>query len=231
MTTVSKKQGSWFLQIRELCLTYRLPDPLILIKNPPSKAVFKKKYKTNVIVYWEQKLRSHASGLRSLLYFKTSFMSLSSVHPLWSTCSSNPYEVNKAVVQARMLSGRYRTQSLRSHFDSENVPHCKLCSSNEVENLTHILIECQALESIRINVIRGWLETQQPSILNTVLESLHDELSVQFLLDCSVLPSVIVLTQTINENIVLPLLFKLTRNYCFNLHKGRQKLLGLWERL
>ena len=158
-------------------------------------------------------------------------MSLTSVHPLWSSCSANPYEVNKAVIQARMLSGRYRTQSLRSHFNSESTPCCQLCLSNEPENLTHILIECKALESMRNNVMCGRIKTQQPEILITVLESLHDNSTVQFLLDCSVIASVIALTQTINKDIVLPSLFKLTRNYCYNLHKERQKLLGLWDKL
>ena len=210
---------------------YRLPDPLSLLQYPPTKAVFKTMCKAAITDYWEKDLRSHAERLDSLLYLKTHFMSLAKVHPMWSTCLSNPYEVNKAVVQARMLSGRYRTQKLRSHFNNQGDVSCKVCSSGEPETLSHILLECRNLESVRMNVIHSWLKTEQPAILNMALESLKEDLTVQFLLDCSTIPTIIVMTQTFDRYIVLSALFKLTRSFCYSLHKERHKLLGLWGKL
>ena len=158
-------------------------------------------------------------------------MSLAKIHPVSSTCFSSPYEVNKAVVQARMISGRYRTEKLRSHFSKQSDPYCKVCSSNEPETISHILLRCEKLESVRMGVIKSWLKTEQPAILNIALESLSEDLTVQFLLDCSVIPSIIALTQSTDKNIVLASLFKLTRTFCYSLHKERHKLLGLWEKL
>ena len=73
--------------------------------------------KSKVINYWEAYLRSKALSMResSLKYFRAEYMSLTRPHPIWSTCGSNPYEINKAVVQARMLSGRYVTDQLARH--------------------------------------------------------------------------------------------------------------------
>ena len=47
---------------------------------------------------------------------------------------------------------------------------------------------------------------------------------VQFLLDCSTMPEVIVAVQRLGES-VLQKLFKLTRNYCHRLHVTRRKLI------
>ena len=125
-----------------------------------------------------------------------------------------------------MISGRYRTEKLRSHFSEQND-----CSSNKPETISHILLECENLESTQMGVIHSWLKTEQAAILNIALESLREDLIVQFLLDCSVIPSIIVLTQSIDRDTVQSALFKLTRTYCYSLHKERHKLLGLWEKL
>ena len=50
---------------------------------------------------------------------------------------------------------------------------------------------------------------------------------LQFVLDCSALPSVIVASQ--RDPTVLIFLFKATRTYCYySLHNTRLKLLGRW---
>ena len=58
--------------------------------------------------WWQKKLRVEAAPLSSLSMFKTNFMSLSRTHPIWTSAGVSPYEVEKATIQARMLSGRYR---------------------------------------------------------------------------------------------------------------------------
>ena len=95
----------WFFQIRELCLKYALPQPLSLLEYPPQKEAFKNLTKKKIISYWEVKLRSEATQLSSLTLFQAQYMSLATPHPLWVTAGSSPYEVTKAEVQAKMLSG------------------------------------------------------------------------------------------------------------------------------
>ena len=74
----------------------------------------------NVLVldYLEVYLRAEATKLQeySLKYFKAQFMSFSKPHQLWTTCGSNPFEIQIAVIQARILSGRYVTDKLARHW-------------------------------------------------------------------------------------------------------------------
>ena len=52
--------------------------------------------------------------------------------------------------------------------------------------------------------------------------------SIQFLLDCTVLPDVIILHQQ-HGRVVHDSLLYLTRTYCFSVYKARSKLLGKWN--
>ena len=120
LTTVKPSASSQFLQVRDLYLQYSLPHPLVLLRNPIPKAKFKVLTKQAVICYWQERLRADAASLVSLSFFHPCFMSVTKPHPIWMTASSNPYEVNKAVVQARMppsplfwkkSEGRYHSHS------------------------------------------------------------------------------------------------------------------------
>ena len=115
LKTAKYSYKSWFWQIRDICLLYGLPHPLLLLDNPPTKHTFKQLIKSKVIDHWEIKLRDEAGTLKSLSNFHPQYMSLTKPHPLWSTVGSNPHEVTKAIQQARFLSGRYRTETLMSH--------------------------------------------------------------------------------------------------------------------
>ena len=231
-TTLSKK--SWFFQIRDLCLCYGLPHPLDILSNPLSKEKFKTMVKSSVIDYWEQKLRGEASNLSSLQYFKPSFMSLTSPHPLWTTAGSSPSMVAMATVQAQLLSGRYRSQQLCSHWTPHASGCCLLSSScsTTIEDLPHILSRCVALLPIREKLLRFTLSycERYPIIKEIVLifcQPSHPEFC-QFLLDCSVMPQVILANQLHGKQI-LHHLFLITRTWTYNLHKERMKILGRWN--
>ena len=103
LATSKFNTGSWIMRVRELCILYGLPSPLSLLCSPLPKPKFKSLIKSRVIDYWEIKLRSEACLLPSLQYFQPQYMSLVRPHPLWSSCTSNPFEVNKAIIQARIL--------------------------------------------------------------------------------------------------------------------------------
>ena len=117
---------SWFLSLRPLAHKYGLPDPLLILQSPPSHYHWKSLCKSKVIDWFEKKLRVEASLLPSIPYFNPSFMSLSTPHPVW-THAHSPFEVSKAVVVCRMLSGRYRTDRLARYWTPDNKDgHCRL---------------------------------------------------------------------------------------------------------
>ena len=81
---------------------------------------------------------------------KPEFMSLSRPHPIWTTCGNNYYEVSKAVIQARFLSGRYRCETLTSHFTTGKTSlQCSICPEKSTGSVEHILLFCSALKDIR----------------------------------------------------------------------------------
>ena len=138
LTTASHIDRNWFANIRDISFRYNLPHPLLLLKNPPSKESYKALCKTNIVDFWQIKLRAHSATLKSLKYFKPDFMSLTRPHPMWAW-ATNTYQVNKCVTVARMLSGRFRCGSLLRHFDQQVSGLCQLCHQ-EVEDLPHIVL-------------------------------------------------------------------------------------------
>ena len=143
---------SWFWQIRDICLLYGFPHPLKLLEKTLSREAFKKLARSLVVSYWETKLRDEASSLDSLSFFKPEFHSLAHPHPILWTARPNPYEVAKAVVQCKMLSGRYRTELLARHWSSNKNGFClsPSCTAAQVqESLEHILLWCPSYEPMR----------------------------------------------------------------------------------
>ena len=233
-TPVSKK--TWIFQISEICEQYCLPHPLQLLQSPLPKMPFKKLVKKRVTDYWEQLLRAEAADPRysSLLFFKPSFMSLSSPHPLWTTAGSSPAQVSMATVQAQMLSGRYRSESLCRHWSKNKNGFCLLPSCEElVEDIPHILSSCSGLAPIREKLVRFTHEycTNSAPVLADLVTSIckpENENFIQFLLDCSTLPEVISAAQRFGDG-VLHHLFKISRTWVYSLHRTRMKKLGRWN--
>ena len=172
-------------------------------------------------------------GQCKIRVFKPQFMSLTAPHPLWTTCGSNSIEINKAVVQARMLSGRYQTHNLAGHWTNNPDGLCLTpgCSPQEKGTLEHFLLLCSPLEHPRLNVIdlASKVAGQNPIVNGLLLDIINNQESsvlVQFLLDCSSMAPVIKLTQMYGIE-VLKSLFHLSRSWCYALHRSRMNLLGL----
>ena len=231
LAEAKRSSKSWFTQIRDTCLQYNLPHPIVLLNNPPSKEQFKKMVKSNVISYWESKLRSEAEMLPSLVNFNSNFMSLTQPHPIWTSAKSNPHEVAKAVQQARFLSGRYRTESLVKHWSPGNSGMCQAegCHQGN-ETVEHILLKCTAYTKSRRKLISMWLNTENVEAHRLVLEAFSSKTEhlLQFIIDCSTLPTVITSRQEHGEELINEL-FRLTRTWCFVIHHERMKMLGRWN--
>ena len=225
---------SWFHQVRDLCLSYQLPHPLTLLTTPRSKEAFKNLVKKHVVNFWELKLRADAEPLTSLKYFKPEFMSLLKPHPLLVTAGAHPYEVTKANVQALFLSGRYRTELLSRHWSSNEQGFCLLPSCAGLclkEDLEHILLNCGSLAPTRQRLSAFTINFSKtvPLLSSTLLQLTNpsQHLYTQFLLDCSAIPEVISLVQDHGAD-VLHHLFKVSRTWCYSIHRERLRILGRW---
>ena len=226
---------TWFGQLEEVCFQYALPHPLQLLEYPPERENFKKLVKLKVADFWKQKYIAQIKdkNLTSLLYFKPEYCSLLHPHPILHT-AGHSYDVNKMIVQLRLLSGRARLGSLIRHFSPDNSGLCELCHE-ELEDLTHLLVpRCPHLTdralTLRENMKKLVGNSERCTLLleKIMNESKDDhQLWVQFVLDCSVLPNVIAASQL--DSTVLSTLFGATRTYCHGLHRTRLQLLGRWK--
>ena len=138
-----------------------------------------------------------------------------------------------ACIQAKYLSGRFRTDKLLSHFSKKNSVFCQLHPDQPmVGDLEHHLVSCPALEERRALIFEYWdtiTATSLParSIINT-FKLAPLKIFMQFILDCSVLPEVISAEQKYGKAI-LNLLFKATRTYCYSMYRERMKRLDMWS--
>ena len=224
---------SWFLQVQDIFLQYDLPHPITFLNSPPSKQTFKRMAKAAVLDHWEQKLRGQAILLDSLKYFQPTYMSLSKTHPLFSTCGSSPYQVAKAAVQARYLSGRARVEALTKHWDMSNKEGiCPLCKDIEpsLGTLEHQLLGggCPALAAARLEMISFFQAymVSRPYLLPLMQAcwEIKESLTMQLLLDCSVIPIIIQKAHESSEPIIKDI-FYMTRTYIFKIYTTRRRLL------
>jgi hypothetical protein len=226
-------QHSWFTRVRELTLQYSLPDPLVTLTSlPSSKPAWKAAVHRAVTTYWHRSLVAEAEALPSLQFLRPSYISLSSgTHPLWTTCGSSTTAVRAATVQARMISGRYRTDWLQRHWTGESGA-CRLpsCTSSRGD-LPHLLSgACTALASTLANTLQYWVKTLStlPHLLPPVQTALlaTPEAFTTFLLDPSTDPGVLSLVQ-VHGTGILDTFFHLARSWIWAAHRRRLLLLGL----
>ena len=235
LTSGKPSLNSWFQQIRRLCLMYNLPHPISLLEDDMTKGRFDSLVRSRVVDYWERKLREEAAVLTSVPYFKPQFMSLSSPHPIWTSCGPSPFESRKAVVACRMISGKYLTDKLQRHWTQNREGLCLLpgCTPHSEGSLEHILLHCTALAQTRARLHQLAHTVAQEShllgeIITSFLESDNYDLVMQFILDCSVIPAVITTTQVFGNHTRDRLLY-LGRTWCYNIHRERMNQLGLFS--
>ena len=235
-TLITKKdhQKSWFTYISKLCSMYGLPHPLSLLDKPFTKEIGKKLCKTKVLEYWQNKLREDSAPLTSLKFFKPNFMSLNRPHPIWTTCGNNSFEVTKAIIQARLLSGRYRSEQLSSHFSPGSSPFCSICSDSSIGSVEHILIKCSALAVVRTKHLKHLdqrldISTDSKALIQSYFNQSSDS-TIQLLLDCSVLPEVILSNQN-GKSYIMEEIFRFSRSWCYAMHEARMKLQGKWKNI
>ena len=162
-------------------------------------------------------------------------MSLSRPHPIWISAGSSNYEVKKATVQARMLSGRYRTCWLRRHWSGDPTGSCQLpdCDGQPGTLLHLATAECAGLHSAKVKAVALWgiflrsNKTLFPIIRDFSLG--NPQQFLEFLVDPTTKPAVLSLAQEHPKEQIISKLCYMTRTWLFIVHKQRLKLLGLWS--
>ena len=225
--------NSWFSSLRQTAAQYALPDPLQVLISPPPKLQFKAKVKFAIKGYWHDSLVRQAAALPSLRYLRCSFLPLGAgPHPVWWTCGSSPSAVRAATIQAKMLSGRYRSCWLRRHWTGESGA-CRLPGCGQVPgDVAHLLsAECPALQPYLATTLPHLIAmlSSNKELLSPVVNAMRSDrdTATSFLLDPSTNPVVIALVQQYGQAPVLGPLFRVARAWIWCAHRARMRLLGL----
>ena len=131
-------------------------------------------------------------------------------------------------------SGQYRCGQVTRHWSTGQDGYCTHPPCHQrcmVESPEHILMECTAYSDTRLNMVSLSLNIKNPiahSLVISLLLCASKEKFMQFLLDCSVLPEVILAAQT-HGDAVYNALFYVSRTWCFAMHRERRKRLGQWN--
>ena len=233
LISARKSAGSWFQKVHSLCLLYKLPHPLILLDNPPSKTSFKLTVKHNITQHWENLLREEAASLPSLHYFLTDQCSLSRTHYLWVSAAGSGFECRKATILARMKSGRFRSEYLSRHWSSNTLGICQAGTCPGIAGtLEHLLIHCLALADVRERMWTMFYNTSVKfpalfSFLNRLKNS-HSDTKMQFILDPLAIPEVVDVVHVLGQPVLQHIMY-LGRTYAYYLYREKQILLGVWK--
>ena len=230
LMTAKPSNKSWFFMLRDICLQYGLPCPLQLLTHPPDPDKFKSICKSKIHDYWRRELTCRIPSFSSLRYLKPDYISLRRPHPLWSSLDGNPYQTRAACIQSLFFTGRYRTERLCRFWTNNKEGICMLHTCKNfryLDTLEHVLLRCEALSDDRRRLASFMLDQSADfptlrEIITNFLTSEDDEMKMQFLIDCSTLPTVI---QAVQEGgtAILNQCFKITRTWCRSIHVSRSR--------
>ena len=228
LSSVPLKARSWFQQIKQICLQYGLPCPIRLLDNPVKKEIFKQNVKAKISEYWQALLRTEAKSLKSLQYFKPELYTLTKPHYLWLSAASNPFECAKSTVLARMVSGRYRTETLCRYWSDNKGGFCRALTCHQTPGtLEHLLITCPALDITRERLYTMWLEksVMYPALHSTMRDVLDSdsETKVQFILEPLAFTQVAASAKIHGSRFIEQLAY-LTRTFAFYMHREYDRL-------
>jgi hypothetical protein len=217
----SHTSSSWIIMIQSTLHKYGLPHIIDLIKIKPSKQVWKKEVDKAINSHWERVIEEEAEEKSSTIFLNRSHTA-NKPHLIWRATTTDPRDVRRAAIKAKLLSGSYILQHNRAAFNQTHDTTCPLCNA-EVEDVPHFLITCPALSKERDPILAAALD-QVPLVYD---QHPHRGWSPSMLSQLILDPT----HATVAE--LLPMhesqLYQLemeTRRLCFNLHRARAVTLG-----
>ena len=214
---------TWSRHIRNLAIMYNMEDPLASIqKSPPLKKDYNAYILTQITVYHEKKLRLAASTNSKMTFLNVNLKGLNGRHHPALLGVSTTQGVSKMRAHIKMLCSDLYTYQMKADYQGGS-PRCRLgqqpSENNEnVENLEHILTECNAYSEVRVRILKSMENLCKESKSGFNLEDIMGNTShlTQFILDCSSmnLPSRINISDEICGEI-----FNLSRDLCFHIKK------------
>ena len=197
-------------------MKYGLPDPLQYFQHQWRADRWRANCKKVVHDYWDELLLS-SSETSSLKYFDTEYASTAVPMRIWQLAGLCSEAVRRATVVCWMILGVYFTQELLFKMKKTKTAICLGCNVDTVENLSHILLHCSHYKEIRESYLPQ-LFTQNKGISDILDDEDKLILSILDPLSSKLPEEVIQKWDSANTA------YKLSREFCYNVHMKREKI-------
>ncbi|CAC5401046.1 unnamed protein product [Mytilus coruscus] len=223
MTVNAGNSDSFFSRAQEILNFYNLPSIAEFKEHLPSKIRWKKDINRSIADKCSNLLQKEMEEKSTLKHCDIQILKIHEVHPVWRTLPPITYEVKKANIEARFLTGTYLLQEHIQRFNgNSDEQKCLLCQI-EQEDLIHFLLRCPALNEKRQKVFPA---LKQAIICNIGQNKWQEhftgnkELLMQVIIDSSkVRENILILNEETSTEIE-----RISRKRCYYLHCGRTLL-------
>ncbi len=140
---------SFFSRISETLSLYNLPKLDELCNHLPKKYQWKKMVNKHVNQYWTDTFKEEAADKSSLCLMNLSTLAIGKTHHIWESLESSVTDVRKGITRARLITGTYMLQTIKSKFSYYQIdPACPMCRIED-ENIVHMMTRCPVFHEIR----------------------------------------------------------------------------------
>ena len=207
----------WSGLVRRTAQKYGLPDPLQYMEYPWPADRWRAHCRDTVAQYWDSKLREEADMKSTLTHLDIESLTVKQPAKIWSMAGLDSEEVKKATINNWMLLGVYQTNVVMKKMKKVKSEMCMACNG-EQEDLAHLVFHCPPFQEVRERYLPLY-HLDNPH-LTEVMED--EQLLLTAILDpeSSLLPLSVMRGWTSSNKI-----YKISRDYLYNLHRKREKVL------
>ena len=133
------RPARFFIRIVGILDLYEMPPFTEVMNGHFKKIEWKGIVKRSINTYWNTKLQLDCQSKSSLSLLSTTSLEMGKTHIVWDSINNSVRDVRQAITKARMLTGTYMLQTLKSKFNQSEVdPTCPICRL-ETETITHVI--------------------------------------------------------------------------------------------
>ena len=212
---------SWTVQTQAKLRKYGLDHITDVVRNQLTKDAWKEKVDKAISSHWARKIQQEAAE-KSSLKFLSNTLTPNTPHLIWNATTTDPRDVRRATIKARILSGSYILQHNRAVFNQTCDRTCPLCGDAD-EDVPHFLLECSATDHMRKPIITDIIDFIPLIYEDHPSKSWNSQLITQLVLDPS--HPLIMERLPLSKEVLFALEAK-SRSLCFTLHRYRALTLG-----
>ena len=108
--------SSWTQKVRKILDKYSLLSAYDLLALPPNKEEWKIETRRSIRSYWTEKTLKEAEGKSTLKWLNKTSYNPGTLHPVWENVESNPLDIKRGQIKARILTGRYTLNADLARF-------------------------------------------------------------------------------------------------------------------